>query len=447
MTNWQNQKLIFFLTFAPAKLYFMSPLNAISIKDFITRLEILGIRRTYFATVQGNLICPHDEIKELAAYVASSPDYNQHEGIFLEIDPENQCVYGAFIHQTYRGAGQGGTRLKQYPNIASVLTDGLRLAEGMTYKNACADIWWGGGKGVIWCHKKPREIHGEEREQVFSNYGRFVASLKGCYVTAEDMNTTPEDMRVIHANNRFCTCVPVEIGGSSNPSEFTARGVFQGMTAAVEQAFGKGVGLKGKHVLLQGAGNVGYPLMEEVVRNGGRVTVFDLNEDLLAKINNRFVPAQVTIERDYQTFLITEADIFSPNAIGGILNSETIPDLKVKVVAGGANNQLRDPEVHARMLMDQGIVYAPDFIINCMGIINCANEQYGYLLSDIESEIRKVYDRTKYILERSAEENLSTAEIAEKIAEEKSVVPHPIWGHRSLEIIEELIRLSWEKSN
>ena len=425
----------------------MAHLLTLSAKDFILQVAKLGIRKTYFASVNGELIGAHPALQELTDFISSSPDFSSHEGVFLEFDPETLCVYGAFIHKTVRGASQGGTRLKQYHNAKAVLTDGLRLAEGMTLKNACADIWWGGGKGIIWCVDQPRSIHGNMRKQIFSSYGRFVASLNGSYITAEDMNTSPEDMRVIHANNRHCTCIPVEIGGSSNPSTFTARGVFQGMRAAVDARFGEDNGFAGKHVLLQGAGNVGYPLLEEIIRNGGKVTVFDVNEDILKKLKERFVESQLCIERDYDKFLEIEADIFSPNAIGGIVNEQSIEKLKVSIIAGGANNQLRDPEKHSEMLRENGILYAPDFIINCMGIINCANEQYGYLLENIEEEVEKVYVRTKEILDKALSGNRSPYAVAMELAKQKSNFEHPIWGHRSKRIIRELIKKKWEKIN
>lgn len=404
----------------------------------IEKMGELGISKAFFLTLNNQLISSHSELDDLKNFIQNSPDYKNHEGIFIAADQETKCLFGAFVHNTARGAGQGGTRLKQYPTVADILTDGMRLAEGMSNKNACAEIWWGGGKGVIYSSVPPKELTGKTRAKAFANYGKFVASLNGCYITAEDMNTTPEDMRIIHANNRFCTCIPSEIGGSSNPSRFTARGVFQGLLAAFHQVYGKDASLKNRTILLQGAGNVGLPLLEELVKHEAKVLVFELNPSTKKYLQENYNSNQVEIIEDYDLFMQTEADILSPNAIGGTINSETIPKLNVKIIAGGANNQLKFPETDSIALHEKGILYAPDYFINCMGIINCANEQYGYLLSTIESEITKVYSRTLDLLAQAEKEKISPYFAAQKLAEKNLKKTHPIWGHRGLEIIKQI---------
>ena len=372
----------------------MSALTALTIgihpQEFIDACLQKGIKRGYFITQNGSLLCSHPELEEIAQFIRQSSDYQQHEGLFFEANESSNALFIAGVHNTTRGAGQGGTRFKQYQSVKEIFTDVMRLAEGMTYKNACANIWWGGGKGVVFTSNAPITASNQDRVNIFAQYGRFVASLNGCYITAEDMNTTPEDMRVIHSNNRFCTCVPQEIGGSANPSQFTARGVFQGMLAGVRKVWGTEATIKGKKVLVQGAGSVGGHLIDEIIANGGLVTLFEPNATTIEKLKSKYNSNILEVESDYNRFLSTEADVFSPNAIGGILNDESIPLLKVKLVSGGANNQLLLPLKHASMLLERGIGYTPDFIVNCMGIINCANEQYGYLLSDIEKQILQI---------------------------------------------------------
>ena len=419
----------------------------ISPDEFVKTMLDVNLTRGYVIFADGHAKVSDSRLEDVFEFITSSPDYHQHEGIFWQIDPVSKSIYVAAIHRTHRGSGQGGTRMKQYPTLASLFTDAMRLAKGMTDKNACAGLWWGGGKSVIHPSSSPRSLKGTARETVFANFGRFIASLNGAYVCAEDMNTTPEDMRVIHTNNRFCTCVPQEIGGSSNPSTFTAKGVFKGLLAGVHVLEGKenrtNIDLKGKHILVQGAGNVGWVLMEDIVKAGGRVTIFDISDVTKQKIRDTFSPDQVTIQNDLDVFYQTEADIFAPCAIGAILNDETIPILNVKMVAGAANNQLKDAVKHAQALHERGILYLPDFIINRMGIVNCANEQYGYLLDTIEEQVLEVYDFTHQLLIKSIANDISPEMMAMEMAEQLSRINHPIWGHRGVKLIQQLVNNGW----
>ncbi len=421
--------------------------TSISPQEFIQFMEAEGLKKGYVINLDGKLIVSNDAFLPLFRFIQTSPDYKEHEGVFWEIEAETGSLYVVAIHRTNRGAGQGGTRLKQYPTVENLFTDALRLAKGMNDKNACAGLWWGGGKSIIHPNEHPRALAGEKRERVFKHFGLFIASLNGAYVCAEDMNVTPNDLRIVHAHNRYTTCVPEEIGGSANPSGFTARGVFMGLLAGVHFMEGKAdktvIDLSGKHVLLQGAGNVGWALMEEIVAAGGRVTVFDISDVTKSAIRAKFTTDQVQIEEDITTFYGLEADIFAPCAIGAILNDETIPNLKVKLIAGAANNQLKDSIAHAEALHERGILYLPDFIINRMGIVNCANEQYGYLLDTIEEKILEVYDFSHHLLQKSKEMDISPELKAMEMAEQLSRVNHPIWGHRGIKIIAQLQKDNW----
>lgn len=415
---------------------------------FIDQMIEANIHKGYVVLLDQQPQTSSDEVMTLNSFITQSPDYQGHEGIFWEIDPETYSLFIAAVHRTHRGAGQGGTRLKQYDTLANIFTDALRLAKGMTDKNACAGLWWGGGKSVIHSRTAPQDLQGAAREAMFAQFGRFIASLNGVYVCAEDMNVSPEDLRIVHAHNRFCTCVPQEIGGSSNPSVFTARGVFMGLLAGIHFLDAtedrSNTDLSGKHVLVQGAGNVGGPLVDLIVQSGGRVTLFDISERTIADFQSRYTPEQVAIERDLEKFYTTPADVFAPCAIGAILNDQTIPNLKVKMVAGAANNQLKDPVEHSEMLHDRGILYVPDFIINRMGIVNCANEQYGYLLDTIEEKILETYDFTYNLLQKAKSNDTSPEFMAMQMAEQLSRVDHPIWGHRGLKLIQQLVDSHWE---
>ena len=412
--------------------------------QFLQHCVANGISRGYFVTLDGKLQSSHPALDAAATFIQHSPDYVAHEGIFFQVDAAAEAIYCAFVHSTKRGQAQGGTRMRQYDTMADILTDGMRLAKGMTDKNACAGLWWGGGKGIIYTAKDPRQVSGDHRTHIFTEYGKFVASLGGCYITAEDMNTSPEDMRVIHANNRFCTCIPVECGGAGNPSGATALGVFKGVLAANDFVFGKESGLKGKHIVLQGAGNVGGRLLDYLAAAGAKISVFEPNEQTRTHFEATYSREQVRFIAAEEVFT-TEADIFSPNAIGGILTAETIAQLKVKVVAGGANNQLQFPIEDAERIRAKGIAYVPDFIINCMGIVNCANEQYGYLAEDIEPQTERVYARVYEILAGAAQQQITTYAFANQLATQLGQEEHPIFGHRGLRIIRHAIAEGWGK--
>lgn len=424
--------------FAPFLRYAMQISANTTTADVLRLAQEAGLSTAWFVTLDGALRVSSEALAPIADFIRNSPDYVAHEGLFLEFDAELGAIYGAFVHSTVRGQAQGGTRMRQYDSLADVLTDGMRLAKGMTDKNACAGLWWGGGKGIIATVRNPREIVGAERETLFARYGRFVASLNGAYVTAEDMNTSPEDMRVIHANNRFCTCIPSEIGGSSNPSAATALGVFKGMTATLHFVFGKDATFAGKHIVLQGAGNVGGRLLDHLAAAGARLSVFEPNAATREAFSAKY-PESVVKFIEADEVYDTEADIFSPNAIGGILTADTIARLRVKAVAGGANNQLQFPVEDAQRLKARGIAYVPDFIINCMGIVNCANEQYGYIASDIEPQSNNVYDRVLEILEGAANQDITTYAFANQLALQLGAQPHPIFGHRGIRLIKQYV--------
>ena len=424
-------------------------LASLSPDAFVAAMLDLGITKGYFTFIDGQFHSSHPDLASLADFVHNSPDYDNHEGLFFQVDETTKCLFLAGVHRSNRGAGHGGTRFKQYKTIEGMFADVMRLSKGMTDKNACAGLWYGGGKAIIYSPNDPRSYKGAAREQIFINYGRFIASLNGLYITAEDMNTSPEDMRVIHANNRFCTCIPHDIGGSSNPSAATARGVFRGLLAAVHYLDGKSnrndTNLKGKHIIVQGAGNVGGRLIDQLIKCGAKVTVFDLRQDTKEALKAKYPASQLTIHEDGDTLYEIEADVFSPNAIGAILNDATIPKLNVKIVAGGANNQLANPVKHAHDLHNRGILYTPDFIINRMGIVNCANEPYGYLAEEVQRKADEVYPATYSILNDAAEKNISPQFEALDLANRMAKVEHPILGHRGVTIIKYLMDKGWEK--
>jgi len=279
-----------------------------------------------------------------------------------------------------------------------------------------------------------------------------MSSLNGCYVTAEDVGTSVDDMAQIFSRTRFTTCIPPEFGGSGNPSVPTARGVICGMEAALD--FLNMGCLENKTVTVQGLGHVGEPLIKFLFeKNVKRVIGTDINPNHIENAKKKFGEKNLTcrlVGKNDHSIFSEECDIFSPNATGAILNNLTIPILKAKIICGAANNQLEDTRKDGALLFEKGITYVPDFLTNRMGIVTCANEQYGYVNNDpfIELHFSKdwdysIYNRAIQVLHESIKSKKPTSEIALKIAERLSKENHLIFGHRGKEIIKSLVESSW----
>ncbi|BBP90595.1 leucine dehydrogenase [Bacillus safensis] len=271
------------------------------------------------------------------------------------------------IHDTTLGPALGGTRMWTYENEEAAIEDALRLARGMTYKNAAAGLNLGGGKTVI--IGDPRK---DKNEEMFRAFGRYIQGLNGRYITAEDVGTTVEDMDLIHEETDFVTGISPAFGSSGNPSPVTAYGVYKGMKAAAKAAFGTD-SLEGKTIAVQGVGNVAYNLCKHLHEEGAQLIVTDINKDSVKRAVEDFGAKAVDPDDIYDQ----ACDIYAPCALGATINDVTIPKLKAKVIAGAANNQLRETH-HGDLIHEMGIVYAPDYVINAGGVINVADELYGY---------------------------------------------------------------------
>jgi leucine dehydrogenase len=258
-------------------------------------------------------------------------DFHEHEGIFIQLSSKYDTLLGAFVHRTNRGQAAGGVRYWSYDTMEDYLRDGLRLGMGMTHKNALAGLWWGGGKGVMAQNPDVYKLDPEIREFLYKEYGELMTSLKGCYVTAEDVGTNVTDMANIFSNTRFTTCIPHEKGGSGNPSVPTARGVVAGMEAAMEYMNDT---LEGKTVAIQGMGNVGGPLIKFLFeKNVGKIIAWDIYPKVVEKLKDEFkdknFEAHVTKRGDH-SLMAVECDILSPNATGATLNKENYSRVESK---------------------------------------------------------------------------------------------------------------------
>jgi len=423
----------------------------------IEALRARDLRRAYVVTDAGTgaLGISHPLLEPIAeAIAADEENYRGHEGCFFEIGRESGLLLSAFVHRTKRGQGAGGVRFWRYEQLADFVRDGLRLSRGMGHKCALAGLCWGGGKGVI--ARDPGADHRDPdlRRAVYRDYGRFVSGIRGCYVTAEDAGTTPPDMAQVFRTTRHTTCIPPEHGGSGNQSVLTAKGTVVAMDAALEQ-LGRG-SLEGKVVATQGLGNVAICMVEELLARGvGKIVGVDIEPRHVEQVRERFPGAPLELREvsmDDTSIFAEPCDVLSPNATGAILDPATIPLLKAPIVCGAANNQLEEMARDGRALREGGVLYVPDFLANRMGIVNCANEQYGVIDDDpaITAHLERdtphgIFQRCLEIFRRAADSGRTTAEEAELLADELAEQPHPIWGHRGQQIIDSLVASGWDR--
>jgi len=431
------------------------PLHALPIQRFVGILRDLGIRRFCLTpdADTGELVASHAVLQPLADFVqADGRDFDGHEGLFFQVSRRHETLQGAFVHRTCRGQAAGGVRYWSYDTVEGYLRDGLRLAMGMTHKNALAGLWWGGGKGVMARNPGVERDDPDVRADLYREYGELMTSIGGCYVTAEDVGTCVTDMAAIFERTRFTTCIPPAVGGSGNPSVPTARGVLAGMRAALEQ-LDLGT-LEGKTVAVQGLGNVGWPLVQLLFDAGvGRVVGCDVDPGRVAAARERFdgrAFEATLVERDDEGWLSQPCDILAPCATGAVLNPRTIPTLRTRIVCGAANNQLEDPERDDAALRASGVLYVPDFLTNRMGIVTCADEQAGYVDGDplIERHLGRDWEHGIHraalrVFAESAETGVPPGAVARAQADALSLEPNPIFGHRGPAIIASVVAGGW----
>lgn len=311
------------------------------------------------------------------------------------------------IHDVTLGPALGGCRFLEYASERDALHDVLRLSRGMTYKAALAGVPFGGGKSVI---LRPKQSF--DRARLFRAFGRFVEDLGGRYITAEDSGTCIDDMSVVRSQTRHVTGVAQSSGGAGDPSPTTALGVRRGIEAGVQFAMGTS-SLADVHVAVQGLGNVGYALCKQLHGLGARLTVADIDPLKVERAVRDFRAQPASIANIART----DCDVFSPCALGGGLNDESVHELRCRVVAGAANNQLAAPR-HAEELRLRGIVYVPDYVLNAGGLIQVADEMSGYNAARVLSRTSRIFDTVREILERADHADCSTARIADAMVEE-----------------------------
>ncbi|WP_336324008.1 Leu/Phe/Val dehydrogenase [Streptomyces lavendofoliae] len=334
-----------------------------------------------------------------------------HEQVVLCQDRASGLKAVIAIHSTALGPALGGTRFYPYASEEDAVTDALNLSRGMSYKNALAGLEHGGGKAVI--IGDPELI---KTEELLLAYGRFVASLGGRYVTACDVGTYVADMDVVARENRWTTGRSPENGGAGDSSVLTAYGVFQGMRASAQHAWGDPT-LRGRKVGVAGVGKVGHYLVEHLLEDGAEVVITDVREESVRRITDKF--PQVTVVADTDALIRAEGlDVYAPCALGGALNDDTVPVLTAKVVCGAANNQLAHPGVE-KDIEDRGILYAPDYVVNAGGVIQVADELHGFDFDRCKAKASKIFDTTLAIFARAKADGIPPAAAADRIAEQR----------------------------
>lgn len=324
------------------------------------------------------------------------------------------------IHNTVLGPALGGTRMWNYKSEEEALMDVLRLSRGMTFKASISGLNLGGGKAVIIGDAKTMKS-----EALLRRFGRFVESLKGKYITAEDVNMSPEDMEYIAMETPYVTGLSEKMGGAGDPSPFTAYGVYMGMKACAKEAYGND-SLKNKRIAVQGVGHVGHYLVKHLVEEGSKVIVSDIYPEKIKEIAREFDVEVVEESSIYDTPM----DIYAPCALGATVNDETIDLLKCDIIAGAANNQLENEIKHGNILMDKGVIYAPDFMINAGGLINVGLDYLGnYSRDRVFKKVERIYSTVLDIIHKSRLEKIPSQEAAINIASQRIIDLSKVKSH------------------
>jgi leucine dehydrogenase len=329
-----------------------------------------------------------------------------HEQVLIACDAATGYHGIIAVHSTALGPAIGGTRFWNYDSEDEALIDVLRLSQGMTYKTALAGLPLGGGKSIIIGNNATNS----NREALLRVHGRFIETLKGRYITAEDVGTSPADMEIVRLETQHVAGLP---GRSGDPSPITARGVFRAIQAS--SRFVRDTDdLSGLTVAIQGCGHVGYNLARWLNEAGAKLIVTDVNSDSVARLVDEFGATMVQPDEIFSV----PADIFAPCALGGVINDDTIPKLKVQIVAGAANNQLLE-ERHGVMLRERNILYAPDYVANAGGVFNGCIELFGWDADHALTKVDGIYDTILRIFQIAQSQGLTTNEAANRLAEDR----------------------------
>ncbi|NNK86159.1 MAG: Glu/Leu/Phe/Val dehydrogenase [Desulfobacterales bacterium] len=337
--------------------------------------------------------------------VFDNSEYDNHQQVLFCRDTDSGLFAIIAIHDTTLGPAAGGCRMWPYTSVSEAVTDVLRLSQAMSYKNALAGLPLGGGKSVI-----IGDPNKDKNEKLLTSFARFVQRLDGQYYTAEDIGIGINDVEVLAKESDYV----FGLSTTGDPSPFTARGCFEGMRAAVKHKLNRD-SLDGLRVAVQGVGNVGRFMCKNLHEAGAELIIADVNPKALAYVKENYGARVVTPDEIYSQ----DVDIFSPCAIGGVLNEDTIPQLKTSIVAGVANNQLAEAR-HDQLLNDRGILYAPDYVVNAGGMLNASGDIFGtYDVNQVMECVTGLYDATLRIFQLAQQQGRLASEVADDLAREK----------------------------
>ena len=336
---------------------------------------------------------------------------SEHQNLFFCNDPVVGLKAIVAIHDTTLGPAIGGVRMLPYESEEAAIEDALRLSKAITYKSSLAGLNLGGGCAVIIGNNRT-----DKTEVLMRRVGKFIEGLNGNFIASIDVGTTQRDLEYIHAETNYVAGLPESMNGGGDTTVFAARGVFYGIKASIKELYGDD-SLAGRKIAVQGVGSVGEHLVSMLRAENARVYVSDMTEERKMKVAAKYKAEPIQYSTSYEL----DVDVYAPCALGGTVNTETVPKMRCKIIAGSANNQLKDEEKTIQLLKEHNILYTPDFLINSGALISCYSELEGYGTERTEALIRNIYSATRHVIQKSREENITTFEAAKQLAEKRIV--------------------------
>lgn len=334
---------------------------------------------------------------------------SDHQNLFFCQDNAVGLQAIVAIHDTTLGPAIGGVRMLPYESLSDAVDDALRLSEAITYKASLAGLNLGGGSAIIVGNHRT-----DKTEVLMRRFGQFVEGLNGNFIASTDIGTTQKDLEDMLSETNYVAGLPASLNGGGDTTIFAARGVFYGIKAAIKELYGD-ESLAGRKIAVQGVGAVGEQLVAMLRAENARVYVSDMTEERKMKIAAKYKAEPIT----YSTSFELDADVYAPCALGGTVNPETVPRMRCRIIAGSANNQLKKEEETNRLLKERDILYTPDFLINAGALISCYSELEGYGNDRTEALIKNIYNATRHVIQKSAEDDITTHEAAKQLAEKR----------------------------
>lgn len=334
---------------------------------------------------------------------------SEHQNLFFCNDPSVGLKAIVAIHDTTLGPAIGGVRMLPYESELDAIEDALRLSKAITHKASLAGLNLGGGCAVIIGNNR-----NDKTEVLMRRFGKFIEGLNGNFIASIDVGTTQKDLEYIHSETNYVAGLPESMNGGGDTTVFAARGVFYGIKAAIKELYGDD-SLAGRKIAVQGVGSVGEQLVAMLRNENARVYVSDMTEERKMKVALKYKAEPIQYSTSYEL----DVDVYAPCALGGTVNPDTVPRMRCKIIAGSANNQLKDEEKTIQLLQEHNILYTPDFLINSGALISCYSELEGYGNDRTEALVRNIYSATRHVLQRSREEGITTFEAAKQLAEKR----------------------------